>query len=117
MSLFTSLIEKLRAGKFQVDPCEGEIFEIVRWNSLLVYSTQHGRLHGCDLRSGKDVWGAMKASVVQGCWTCLAIDESCYWLVSGSSTGMLRLWDLRFQVYFSARGVEWCNLSTQTSFI
>ena len=35
---------------------EGAVLELKQWGSLLVYATQQGRIHGWDLRTGRDAW-------------------------------------------------------------
>ncbi|CAM6126892.1 unnamed protein product [Calypogeia fissa] len=63
----------------------------------LLYSTQRSRTHLWDLRSPKDAW-VLKGDPAQGYTSATALDPNCNWLVTGTSRGVLTLWDLRFQV-------------------
>lgn len=44
------------SGVRRADPGEGSILEVVQCGSLLLYSTQVGRLHAWDLRVARDAW-------------------------------------------------------------
>ena len=44
------------AVQYQASANEGAVLEVARWESLLLYSTQRGRLHALDLRTRGDAW-------------------------------------------------------------
>ena len=44
------------AVQHQASPNEGAVLGVARWESLLLYSTQRGRLHALDLRARGDAW-------------------------------------------------------------
>ena len=62
------------AGRQEVHPDEGEVLELKQWGSLLVFSTQQGKIHGWDARMGRDAWTlTAKPSLVR----LLAIKRVC----------------------------------------
>lgn len=44
------------AAKQEAKADEGAILELKKWGSLLVYTTEPGRIHGWDLRTGRETW-------------------------------------------------------------
>jgi phosphoinositide-3-kinase regulatory subunit 4 len=80
---------------------EGNILSLQNFSNdgppQLLYSTQCNGVHLWDLRTQTDVW-TLRAKPTQGFISTTALDPACNWLVSGTSQGILTLWDLRFQV-------------------
>jgi len=80
---------------------EGNILSLQNFSNdgppQLLYSTQCNGVHLWDLRTQTDVW-TLRAKPAQGFISTTALDPACNWLVSGTSRGILTLWDLRFQV-------------------
>ncbi|KAH8939348.1 hypothetical protein BDL97_15G033100 [Sphagnum fallax] len=85
----------------KLDTQEGNILSLQNFSNdgppQLLYSTQCNGVHLWDLRTQTDVW-TLRAKPAQGFISTTALDPACNWLVSGTSRGMLTLWDLRFQV-------------------
>ncbi|CAK9205930.1 unnamed protein product [Sphagnum troendelagicum] len=85
----------------KLDTQEGNILSLQNFSNdgppQLLYSTQCNGVHLWDLRTQTDVW-TLRAKPAQGFISTTALDSACNWLVSGTSRGMLTLWDLRFQV-------------------
>ncbi|KAI8056579.1 hypothetical protein BDF22DRAFT_666984 [Syncephalis plumigaleata] len=65
--------------------------------SMLVYATSKGRLQGIDLRTMQIGW-TFVSPPSHGAITSFVIDHRRTWLLSGSSRGVLTLWDLRFHI-------------------
>jgi len=65
--------------------------------SLLVYSTSSGGIHGWDLRAPREAW-AVHSRVSDGLPQALCLAENRLWMCAGSSRGFFNCWDLRFQV-------------------
>ncbi|KAG6553996.1 hypothetical protein Mapa_004913 [Marchantia paleacea] len=63
----------------------------------LLYSTQRNGMHLCDLRAQTEAW-VLKGKPAEGYITSTALDPNGNWIVSGTSRGILTLWDLRFQI-------------------
>ncbi|KAJ8425962.1 hypothetical protein Cgig2_033891 [Carnegiea gigantea] len=81
---------------------EGAILSIVNSadadaNHTLMYSTQSCRIHLWDTRTGTNSW-TLKATPEEGYISKLVTDPCGNWFVSGSSRGVLSLWDLRFLI-------------------
>ncbi|EFJ32769.1 hypothetical protein SELMODRAFT_230900 [Selaginella moellendorffii] len=81
----------------RTDAQEGSVLALQAFGGMLLYSTQKNGLHLWDFREQRDAW-LLKAKPEQGYVSALAADPSRHWLVSGTSRGVLTLWDLRFQV-------------------
>ncbi|XVF34935.1 hypothetical protein REPUB_Repub18cG0101100 [Reevesia pubescens] len=71
-----------------VDNCGSQMF---------MYSTQNCGIHLWDTRSSSNAW-RLKAIPEEGYISCLVAGPCGNWLVSGSSRGVLTLWDLRFLI-------------------
>ncbi|RKP06806.1 armadillo-type protein, partial [Thamnocephalis sphaerospora] len=65
--------------------------------SMLVYATSKGVLRGIDLRTMKVEW-TFAPPPSHGALTAFVIDHRRTWMLSGSSRGVLTLWDLRFRI-------------------
>lgn len=82
---------------------EGEqaVMDLSAWGrSLLVRSTQNGGVCALDLRTNGDAW-QLRPPGSHGFIERFALDpsqSSQNWLVTGSSRGMLALWDVRFRL-------------------
>ncbi|KAJ7571090.1 hypothetical protein O6H91_01G148400 [Diphasiastrum complanatum] len=85
----------------QLETDEGAVLCLQTFGSegspMILYSTQRNNIHLWDLRSQKDVW-ILKKSPDEGFISAIAVDPSCNWLISGTSKGIMTLWDLRFQI-------------------
>jgi phosphoinositide-3-kinase regulatory subunit 4 len=83
----------------QLSPGEGAILKVLPWGghpSLLLYASQRGGVHCCDLRCSADVW-QVPASPSLGLAQQLVADPSGqHWLAQGTSRGWVCLWDVRF---------------------
>ena len=83
----------------KVDPKEGEIMAVNHYatdtSSMVMFGTQGGIIHSWDLRSESEPF-ALKVSPGMGHLTCMALGQDRNWMVAGTSTGTLALWDLRF---------------------
>ncbi|KAL4390760.1 hypothetical protein AHAS_Ahas03G0177300 [Arachis hypogaea] len=66
-------------------------------NHTVMYSTQNGGIHMWDTRSDSNVW-TLKAIPEEGYVSSVASGPCGNWIVSGSSRGVLTLWDLRFLI-------------------
>ncbi|KAJ4868750.1 protein kinase family protein / WD-40 repeat family protein [Raphanus sativus] len=64
---------------------------------MVMYSTQNCGIHLWDTRSDIDAW-TLKANPEEGYVSSLVTSPCGNWFVSGSSRGVLTLWDLRFRV-------------------
>ncbi|KAI9005053.1 hypothetical protein DFJ74DRAFT_403557 [Hyaloraphidium curvatum] len=64
-------------------------------SSVLMYSTNRGRICGLDLRTMKDAW-TFPVPAEYGTTTAFVVDRNHNWFVSGSSMGTFVLWDIRF---------------------
>ncbi|TYH69060.1 hypothetical protein ES332_D05G030400v1 [Gossypium tomentosum] len=62
-----------------------------------MYSTQNCGIHLWDTRSSSNAW-TLKAIPEEGYISCLVVGPCGNWFVSGSSRGVLTLWDLRFRI-------------------
>ncbi|KAL8152973.1 hypothetical protein V2J09_010733 [Rumex salicifolius] len=82
---------------------EGAIITIVNYygdgfpSQTLMFSTQNCGIHLWDTRSNSSSW-KLKATPGEGYVSTLVTDPCGNWFVSGSSRGVLTLWDLRFLI-------------------
>ncbi|KAK1377666.1 Serine/threonine-protein kinase VPS15 [Heracleum sosnowskyi] len=80
---------------------EGSITSLVNYSAddiaskMILYSTQNCGIHLWDMRTNKDAW-TYKVFPVEGYVSSLITSPCGNWFVSGSSRGVLTLWDLRF---------------------
>jgi len=65
--------------------------------SVVVMSSSQGSICGFDLRTMKTVW-KLDASPNFGYISAFAVNPSNYWLCSGTSKGIMTLWDIRFSL-------------------
>ncbi|OUM58464.1 hypothetical protein PIROE2DRAFT_16254, partial [Piromyces sp. E2] len=65
--------------------------------SVVVMSSSQGNICGFDLRTMKIVW-KLDTSPNFGYVSAFAINPSNYWLCSGTSKGVMTLWDIRFSL-------------------
>jgi hypothetical protein len=83
----------------QLSPGEGALLHVLPWSNhpaLLLYASQRGGVHCCDLRCAKDAWHIPPAPSL-GLLSQLVADPSGqHWLVQGTSRGWVGLWDVRF---------------------
>ncbi|XP_047338375.1 serine/threonine-protein kinase VPS15 [Impatiens glandulifera] len=80
---------------------EGAILSLLSYLSddegkqMIMYSTQNCGIHIWDVRSNSTAWNS-KVKPEEGYVSSLATGPCGNWFVSGSSRGVLTLWDLRF---------------------
>ncbi|RID77924.1 hypothetical protein BRARA_A00792 [Brassica rapa] len=85
------------------DVKEGALLSLLNYTSdslsgpMVMYSTQNCGIHLWDTRSDIDAW-TLKANPEEGYVSSLVTSPCGNWFVSGSSRGVLTLWDLRFRV-------------------
>ncbi len=80
---------------------EGSVVQVRHFNtlaeSMLVYATQHGVIHGWDLRAQREAW-QLDLDPSLGMLCALSTGPSQCALLAGTSRGFVALWDLRYQV-------------------
>ncbi|XP_021894882.1 probable serine/threonine-protein kinase vps15 [Carica papaya] len=82
---------------------EGAILTLLNYptencsSQMVMYSTQNCGIHLWDIRSNSDAW-KLQAVPEEGYVSSLVIGPCGNWFVSGSSRGVLTLWDMRFLV-------------------
>ncbi|CAN1240841.1 Serine/threonine-protein kinase VPS15 [Linum perenne] len=102
------------------DTKEGAILSLLNYtdnsdSQIVMYSTRNYGIHLWDLRESQNAW-TLKAVPEEGYVSSLVTGPCGNWFVSGSSRGVLTLWDLRFLVpvnswrYSSACPVEKMSL-------
>lgn len=85
------------------DTKEGAILSLLNFsadncaNQMVMYSTQNCGIHLWDIRTNSDSW-TLKATPEEGYVSSLVTGPCENWFVSGSSRGVLTLWDMRFLV-------------------
>ncbi|KAF8097740.1 hypothetical protein N665_0281s0005 [Sinapis alba] len=85
------------------DVKEGALVSLLNYTSdslsgpMVMYSTQNCGIHLWDTRSDIDAW-TLKANPEEGYVSSLVTSPCGNWFVSGSSRGVLTLWDLRFRI-------------------
>lgn len=85
------------------DVKEGALVSLLNYTSdslsgpMVMYSTQNCGIHLWDTRSDLDAW-TLKANPEEGYVSSLVTSPCGNWFVSGSSRGVLTLWDLRFRI-------------------
>ncbi|KAJ3044348.1 Serine/threonine-protein kinase, partial [Rhizophlyctis rosea] len=94
-------VKKADLGDDQVQVMEH--FEAEMQN-ILVYATARGRLCGLDLRSMQEAW-SFDSPPHYGSITALTIDPHRQsWVTTGTSRGVMSLWDIRFGLRVKAWG-------------
>lgn len=82
---------------------EGAILNILNYSpdggacKMILYSTQNCGIHLWDTRTSSNVWNS-KVVPEEGYVSSLVADPCGNWFVTGSSRGVLTLWDLRFGI-------------------
>jgi phosphoinositide-3-kinase regulatory subunit 4 len=82
---------------------EGAILSLLNYTSdnsdgqSVMYSTQNCGIHLWDIRANSNAW-TLKAVPEEGYISSLVTGPCGNWFVSGSSRGVLTLWDLRFLI-------------------
>ncbi len=83
------------------DPAEGPVSALTHFEtgsqSLLVYATRKGRIHGWDFRSQHPAF-VLEHSVHHGALKHMVTDSKHCWLATGSVRGHISIWDLRYQI-------------------
>ncbi|CAN8230088.1 unnamed protein product [Cochlearia groenlandica] len=85
------------------DVKEGALVSLLNYTAdslsgpMVMYSTQNCGIHLWDTRSDLDAW-TLKANPEEGYVSSLVTSPCGNWFISGSSRGVLTLWDLRFRV-------------------
>ncbi|PRQ56059.1 putative transferase, protein kinase CMGC-Pl-Tthe family [Rosa chinensis] len=85
------------------DTKEGAILSLLNFsadnyaNQMVMYSTQNCGIHLWDIRTNSDSW-TLKATPEEGYVSSLVTGPCENWFVSGSSRGVLTLWDMRFLI-------------------
>ncbi|XP_057538324.1 serine/threonine-protein kinase VPS15 isoform X1 [Amaranthus tricolor] len=85
------------------DVGEGAVLSLVNYSAdpssshLVMYSTQNYGIHLWDTRANTDSW-TLKSLPEEGYISTLETDPCGNWFISGSSRGVLTLWDLRFRI-------------------
>lgn len=80
---------------------EGAVLNLLNYagdndlRQMVMYSTQNYGIHLWDTRASSNAWNS-KINAEEGYISSLLTDPCGNWFVSGSSRGMLTLWDLRF---------------------
>ncbi|XP_066322820.1 serine/threonine-protein kinase VPS15-like isoform X1 [Miscanthus floridulus] len=79
---------------------EGAILSVVNCSSdsfspTVLFSTEHCGIHKWDTRTNSESW-SFKSSPEEGYISALVVGQCGNWFVSGSSRGVLTLWDNRF---------------------
>ncbi|KDP33785.1 hypothetical protein JCGZ_07356 [Jatropha curcas] len=82
---------------------EGAILSLLNYTAdnsasqIVMYSTQNCGIHLWDIRANANAW-TLKAVPEEGYVSSLVTSPCGNWFVSGSSRGVLTLWDLRFLI-------------------
>ncbi|MQL91350.1 hypothetical protein Taro_023949 [Colocasia esculenta] len=85
------------------DDGEGAVLSLLNCSTdtsltqTVLYSTQHYGIHLWDTRTGSTTW-TFKTPPDEGYISSLVMGSCGNWFVSGSSRGVLTLWDLRFRL-------------------
>jgi len=71
--------------------------------SVVAFACESGFIHGWDLRSKCEAW-CYEMAPVAGYLTCMAVPpgSDALWFVTGTSRGLVVVWDLRFGIIVSA---------------
>jgi hypothetical protein len=83
------------------DTAEGAVLAVNHFNtlteSLVVYGTMRGRVHGYDLRAKHESFN-LAVEPALGLLSAMAVGPTPFCVVAGTTRGFVVLWDLRFQV-------------------
>ncbi|KAL6633375.1 hypothetical protein ACP70R_026046 [Stipagrostis hirtigluma subsp. patula] len=87
-------------GVKRKDMKEGAILSVVNCSSdsfspTVLFSTEHCGIHKLDTRTNSESW-SFKSSPEEGYISSLVVGQCGNWFISGSSRGVLTLWDNRF---------------------
>jgi phosphoinositide-3-kinase regulatory subunit 4 len=84
-----------------IDATEGPIVGLEHFNlgsqSLLVYATNKGKIHGWDLRMKGEAW-VLNNPMRVGLLSSLVVEPERKWLVTGTNSGYFTCWDMRFHI-------------------
>lgn len=83
----------------QLSPGEGALLHVLPWANhpaLLLYASQRGGVHCCDLRCAKDALHVPSAPSLGLVSQVVADPSGQHWLAQGTSRGWVTLWDVRF---------------------
>ena len=85
-----------------VSPEEGAVVSLLATSATeLLYSTQRGGIHSMDTRSRREAW-RLPFNPKGGILSHMVVDPAAgLWLVTGSSRGVVTLWDIRYRVPMS----------------
>lgn len=72
--------------------------------SVMLLATNRSRILGIDLRTMTLLY-TLENPVHHGSPTCFVVDRKRYWLLLGTSHGVLDLWDLRFKLRLKSWGI------------
>jgi len=85
----------------QLNVTEGYALAMQHFNaaaeSLVVYTTSAGGIHGWDLRAPREAW-LSHSRASDGLPQSLCVAPNRLWMCTGTSRGFFNCWDLRFQV-------------------
>ena len=87
-------------NKFTLDPEEGSIVTMEHFNtymeSLLVFGTHSGNIHGWDIRKKKSSF-QLSMEPAMGSITAMVVGPTVHTVVVGTARGFIVVWDLRFE--------------------
>lgn len=87
-------------NKFTLDPEEGSVVTMEHfntyWESLLVFGTHSGNIHGWDIRK-KNSSFQLSMEPAMGSITAMVVGPTVHTVVVGTARGFIVVWDLRFE--------------------
>merc|ERR1719499_2132135 len=91
----------LSYNKMKLPPREGPVVKVTHFNtlteSLLVYGTHGGKVHGWDLRAKGEAW-VLPLERTMGPLTTLCVGPFGHSVAAGTGRGYVNLWDLRYEM-------------------
>ncbi|XP_004513055.1 serine/threonine-protein kinase VPS15-like [Cicer arietinum] len=91
-------VDNYSGNELKCNTKEGAVINLLNChvdNHSIMYSTQNCGIHLWDIRSNSNNW-SLKSNLDEGYILSLASGTCSNWFVSGSSRGVITLWDLRF---------------------